>query len=107
MKASSPSVSPRADGSMPAWRSATSAAAADPAHPASAARNVLRRWANAASITVNTSVRLRPSPSAGGSRRTSRSRLESTFGTGQKTLRLIEPARLASAYQASFTLGTP
>ena len=75
--------------------------------PASAARSVLRRWANAASITANTSARLSPSGSAGAGRRTSRSRLESTLGTGQNTPRPTVPARVASAYQASFTLGTP
>ena len=58
-KSATASVSPRADGSMPAARSACSAAAADPAQPASAARSVLRRWANAASTTAKTSLPVR------------------------------------------------
>ena len=36
-----------------------------------------------------------------------RTSAESTFGTGQKTLREIVPARAASAYQAAFAEGTP
>ncbi len=43
----------------------------------------------------------------GGSRRTRATSPESTLGAGQKTLRPIEPARRASAYQAVLTEGTP
>ena len=42
---------------MSAARSASSARAGEPAQPASAARSVLRRWANAASTTAKTSGR--------------------------------------------------
>ena len=52
-----PSDSPRAPGSIPAARSSRSASGADPAQPASAARRVLRRCANAASTSANTSSR--------------------------------------------------
>src|SRR5690606_10557485 len=97
--------SPRADGSIPASRSARSAPAAPPAQGASATRRVLRRWANAASTTANTSSRL--AVVFGGSRRTSATRPESTFGTGQNTLRPTDPARRTSANQAIFTDGTP
>src|SRR5690606_30114767 len=56
-KASMSRVSPRADGSTPAARSTSSERLADPAQPASAARRVLRRCANAASTTANTAAR--------------------------------------------------
>src|SRR6202044_2256366 len=52
-----PSDSPRAWGSIPAARSSSSARGAEPAQPASAARSVLRRWPNAASMTAKTSAR--------------------------------------------------
>ena len=67
---------------------------ADPAWPPSAARNVLRRWANAASTTANT-ARRRSAPvgqRAGHGART-RTRAESTWGTGQNTPRGTDPAR--------------
>ena len=44
---------------------------------------------------------------AGGSRRTSRTSAESTFGTGQNTERPTDPALAAAAYQATFADGTP
>ena len=78
--------------------------AAEPAQPASAARNVLRRWANAASMTANTAAR---SSARGAPRRSKATSAESTPGTGQNTDRLIEPARRAVPYQAVFTLGEP
>ena len=90
---------------MPAARSACSASAGEPAQPASAARSVLRRWANAASTTANTSARV--AVVSGGSRRTMRTSPESTLGTGQNTVRGTAPARAAAQYQATFTLGTP
>jgi hypothetical protein len=65
----------------------------------------LRRCAKAASTTEKTSVL--EAVVTGGSRRTSDTKPESTFGAGQKTLRPIEPARFTSAYQAAFTDGTP
>ena len=43
----------------------------------------------------------------GGGRRTIATRPESTFGTGQKTLRGTVPASRTSAYQAALRLGTP
>ncbi len=100
-----PRASPRAPGSTPATRRMRSAPAADPAHRASAARSVLRRCANAASTTANTSSR--DTSAAGGSRRVNATRPESTFGTGQNTVRGTGPARRAAAYQASLTEGTP
>ena len=39
---------------MPAATNRSLAAAEDPASPASAERSILRRWANAASMTANT-----------------------------------------------------
>lgn len=75
------------------------------AQPASAARRVLRRWANAASTTANTCSRL--AVVLGGSWRTSETSPESTLGAGQKTLRPIAPARFTSAYQLALTEGTP
>lgn len=77
----------------------------EPAQPARAARRVLRRWANAASTTANTSLRV--AVVRGGSRRTSETSPESTFGAGQKTLRPMAPDRFTSAYQLAFTEGTP
>ena len=97
------SRSARAVGSIPAARSASSAAAGEPAHPASADRNTFRRCANAASTSAKTAAR---SP-GGGSCRVNASRPESTFGTGQNTARGTGPARRAAAYHASFALGTP
>ena len=69
-----------------------------PAQPASAARSVLRRWANAASTTANTSARV--ALVTGGSRRCSATSPESTLGTGQNTLRPTEPARRTSRVPA-------
>ena len=69
---------------------------------ARAARSVLRRCANAASMTANTSF-----PGAHGSRRVKATSPESMWGTGQNTLRGTAPARLAEANQASLTEGTP
>src|SRR5699024_373234 len=59
--------SPRMVGSTPARRRTRSAAVVDPAHGESAERNILRRWANAVSITVKTCSR--EALVAGGSRR--------------------------------------
>ena len=109
-----PIASPRNAGSIPASRSTRSAASADPAQEASAARSVLRRWANAASITAKT-VRWR----SGWPRRRHRpdhgndvdlvnsTSAESTFGTGQNTVLEIVPTRRAFPYQAILTDGTP
>src|SRR5271166_6810082 len=83
------SASPRVPGSIPAARSSRSASGADPAQPASAARSVLRRWPNAASMTANTSCLL--AEVAGGSRRVNATSFESTLGTGQNTLRGTTP----------------
>jgi len=55
-----PSVSPRAVGSTPAVSSAATDAEPEPAQPARAERSILRRCANAASITANTSSRAAP-----------------------------------------------
>ena len=52
-------------------------------------------------------TRSRPTRTTGGSRRTSSTRAESTFGTGQKTVRPIVMPRRTEAYQATLTLGTP
>ena len=93
-----------------------SAACAEPAQAASADRSVLRRCANAASTTANTSSRLtRPATSSrlgrsGPSRRghlANATSAESTFGTGQNTVLETVPARRAVPYQASLTDGTP
>ena len=75
------------------------------AQRASAARSILRRCANAASTTANTSSR--GTCGSGGGRRVKATRAESTLGTGQNTLRGTGPARRADAYQASLTDGTP
>src|SRR5699024_492180 len=99
------SRSPLLVGSRPAARATCSARCGEPAHGASAARNVLRRWAKAASMQANTSSR--EAAVLGGSRRTRRTRAESTFGTGQKTLREMVPARVTEAYQAALAEGTP
>src|SRR5204862_3030700 len=96
--------SPRAPGSTPAAVSIRAAASAPPAQPVRAARNVLRRWANAASITAKTAAR---SSSAGGRRAVNATSPESTLGTGQKTLGGTRPAGRAAANQASLTLGAP
>ena len=96
---------PRAFGSTPAATNASSAAAPLPAHPDSAARSVLRRWAKAASTTAKTCSRV--ALVGGGSRRTSETSPESTLGTGQKTLRGTRPASSTRAHQAALTLGTP
>src|SRR5213592_5013437 len=108
MRANSSTVraSPRACGDTPAATRAASAAAGEPAHPASAARSVLRRWAKAASTTANTSRR-EAVVLTGSVLRVSATSPLSTFGAGQKTLRPIDPARLTSAYQLAFTDGTP
>src|SRR5207302_271009 len=100
-----PSDSPRAPGSRRAARSSRSASGAEPAQPDSAARSVLRRCRKAASTTANTSSRL--AMVSGGSRRVNATSRESTFGTGQNTLRGTGPAGRAAAYQASFTDGVP
>src|SRR5690242_10529629 len=99
------SDSPRAPGSRPAARSRRSASGAEPAQPDSAARSVLRRCRKAASTTANTSSRL--AAVAGGSRRVNATSRESTFGTGQNTLRGTGPAGRAAANQASFADGVP
>jgi len=88
---------------MPAARSRASAAAGLPAQRASAARRPLRRMPKAASTAAKVAAR---SPGGGG-RRTSPTRPESTFGSGQNTFRPTEPARRTSPYQAAFTDGTP
>jgi hypothetical protein len=104
-KSATSSASPRAPGSTPAALSTRSARAAEPAHRASAARSVLRRCANAASTTAKTSSRL--ALVTGGGRRVNATSPESTFGTGQNTVRATAPARRAEANQASLTEGTP
>src|SRR5450631_2295775 len=98
-------VSPRALGSIPASRKAISANAGDPAQPARAARKVLRRWPNAASVTANTSSRV--AVVWGGSCRSMATSPESTRGAGQNTWRPIVPAIRADPYQAALTDGTP
>ncbi len=65
----------------------------------------MRRWANAASTTANTSSRL--AVVFGGSRRISETSPESTLGAGQNTFRPMAPARFTSAYQLALTDGTP
>ena len=107
MRANSATVScsPLAPGSTPAARSTRSASAGEPAQPASAARRVLRRCPNAASMTLKTAARL--ADVAGGSWRVNVTSRESTFGTGQNTLRGTVPAGRAAAYQASFADGAP
>ena len=107
MRANSATVScsPLAPGSTPAARSTRSASAGEPAQPASAARRVLRRCPNAASMTLKTAARL--ADVAGGSWRVNATSRESTFGTGQNTLRGTVPAGRAAAYQASFADGAP
>ena len=104
MNASMSRASPRAPGSTPAARRISSAHAGDPAQPASAERTILRRWANAASMTANTARRSAVRGSTCRSRATS---AESTPGTGQKTERDTDPARRAVPYQAALTLGEP
>src|SRR5882762_11423105 len=104
VKAVTSRVSPRAVGSTPALRHTASAAPDEPAHEASAERSILRRCANAWSTTSKTSRRAAP---VGEGRLTSRTRPESTLGTGQNTERGTAPARAAAAYQATLTLGTP
>src|SRR5690625_1219188 len=99
------SRSPLLVGSTPAARATRSARCGEPAQGARAARNVLRRWAKAASMQVNTSSR--ETAVVGGARRTRRTSAESTFGTGQKMLREMVPARVAEAYQAALAEGTP
>jgi lysophospholipase L1-like esterase len=104
VKSATPSDSPRSDGSTPAADSTSSARDGLPAQDASAARRVLRRCANAASITANVSSR--PAP-AGGSRLVSATSPESTRGTGQNTVRGTCPAFRTRANQASLTDGEP
>ena len=85
--------SPRKVGSIPAAIRTTSAFAELPKMPDSAARNILRRWANAASTNWNTPLRITSSP--GVSCRLKLTNFESTPGTGQKIERETEPAPLA------------
>src|SRR5690606_15596260 len=99
------SDSPRVPGSIPAARRIAAARSAPPAQAASAARSVLRRWANAAATTSNTSSRV--TSVRGGSRRVNATSPDSTWGTGQNTAAGTRPAGRALAYQASFTDGTP
>src|SRR5688572_11732401 len=105
VKSVTSNVSPRAWGSRPAATAAALAAVDDPASPARAVRNILRRWANAASMTANTWSRV--AVVAGGRRRLIATRPDSTFGTGQKTVGDTVPALVAVAYQATLTDGTP
>ena len=70
-------VSPRADGSIPAASNRSCAFAGDPAHPARAARKVLRRCANAASTTANT-----------------RDRVDASVGHGASGYRSMDESRL-------------
>ena len=65
----------------------------------------MRRWAKAASTTAKTCSRV--AVVTGASRRTICTRPDSTLGTGQKTLGGTVPTRVAAAYQAIFTEGTP
>ena len=90
---------------MPAAVSARTAASGEPASAVSAARAILRRWANAASTTAKTSWR--EAVVSGGSRRSRATRAESTFGTGQNTLRPMVEVRRADAYQATLADGMP
>src|SRR5690606_19980625 len=73
--------------------------------PASAARRVLRRCANAASTTAKTCSR--DADVRGGRLRVNATSPESTLGCGQNTPRPTRPACRVSAYQAILTLGTP
>src|SRR5258706_21850 len=108
---SMPIASPRRVGSTPASRSTRSAACAEPAQEARADLSVLRRCANAASMTAKTAARPTlwwPAPGAPPSgQRVNATSAESTFGTGQNTLLDTVPARRAVPYQASLTDGTP
>src|SRR5690606_31107090 len=104
-KSAIPSCSPRTWGSIPARSSTALAAAEEPTSPDNAERSILRRCANAASITANT--RSRGAVVGTGSRRSSATSPESTFGTGQNTLGATLPTRRADAYQASFSDGIP
>jgi hypothetical protein len=52
-------------------------------------------------------VRVRSSSVPGSSPRSKETRIESTFGTGQNTWRLMVPAVDQRPYQAAFTLGEP
>src|SRR5439155_21249075 len=104
-KSSTDSCSPRVLGATPAASNTCSARAALPAQDASPARSVLRRWANAASISAK--VCSRPAGVTGDSRRRISTSAESTLGTGQNTVLGTVATRLALAYQAIFTLGTP
>jgi hypothetical protein len=99
------STSPRAIGSTPALSSTSLAAAEDPTRPDSAERSILRRWAKAASITVNTCARVAVVSGAG--RRRMATSPDSTLGTGQNTVGGTVPTREVSAYQAIFTDGMP
>src|SRR5207248_4627334 len=96
--------SPRAPGSTPAFVTIPAAGSAPPAQPASAARNVLRRWAKAASTTAKTFSR---ATAAGGRRVVKATSPDSTLGTGQKTFAGTFPACRAVANQASLALGMP
>ena len=81
------------------------AAALPPHISLSAARIIFRRWANAASIILKTTLRSASSPAL--SWRTNRTKEESTFGTGQKIERLTVPAEVRSAHQVALTEGLP
>src|SRR5262245_59936238 len=103
------SSSPRAVGVTPALVRMLAAASGPAAQPARAERSILRRWANAASTTANTSADdTAPGPVwAGGSRRVKATKPDSTLGTGQNTFAGTLSACRDEAYQASLTLGMP
>ena len=65
----------------------------------------MRRWANAASTTVNTHARV--AVVLGGGRRLIATSPDSTLGTGQNTDGATDPTRVAAAYQAILTDGMP
>src|SRR5580693_9897038 len=56
-------------------------------------------------MTAKTSARV--AGVTGGSRRVKATRPESTFGTGQNTVRGTEPARRSEAHHEAFTEGAP
>jgi hypothetical protein len=91
---------------MPA-RSSTAVADADdpPSTPESACRSILRRCWKAASTSAN--VARRSSSVPGSSPRSNPTSTESTFGTGQNTMRDTWPAVRQVPYHEAFTLGAP
>ena len=99
-------VSPRAAGRCRRLATPASAAAGEPAQPASAARSVLRRWANAASITANTSPGARRRSRRRVAREPHQPRVDVRHRPEHRARHRAGPA-WPRAYQASLTLGTP